>query len=69
MPFALTRSDFADGSFSSIAKYLKRHWPDGKLKLARARELLANCLGYANVHQAEQLASDVAMRGDLADAR
>jgi hypothetical protein len=69
MPFALTRSDFADGSFSSIAKYVKRHWPDGKLTLARARELLANCLGYTNVHQAEQSASNVAIQADLADAR
>lgn len=69
MPFALTRSDFADGSFSSIARYLKRHWPDGKLKFARARELLANCLGYTNVHQAEQSASTVAIPADLADAR
>lgn len=69
MPIPLKHADFSEGSFTGVAKYLKRHWPDGEISLARARELLANCLGYDNVHEAEKSSKEVETRPSLAQGR
>ncbi|MCC3803877.1 hypothetical protein IB292_02385 [Vibrio parahaemolyticus] len=37
--------------FNSVAKYLGRHWPDGKLKHNQSRELLARLMGYNSTHE------------------
>jgi len=36
--------------FNKLAKYIGRHWPDGRLKLSQSRERLAKMLGYSSAY-------------------
>ena len=54
----LFASDFTDGKFSSLSKFISKNWPDGKLKLSNAQELLSRFLGYDDFHDAQKSASN-----------
>ena len=42
--------------FNKVAKYIGRHWPNGKLSLNKSREALAYLFGYNSVHEVNQAA-------------
>lgn len=53
----VSASDFAEGKFSSLAKFIAKNCPTGKLKLSASQELLSRVLGYDNYHEAQRSAS------------
>jgi hypothetical protein len=54
----LSKLDFELGAFTSIAKYLQRHWPQqgGPDTLSAAQQCLARILGYKDLHDAQKRA-------------
>lgn len=55
-------SDFDDGSFSKVAKFMAKHWPSslGSLTLSQSQNILSEILGYKDFHDARKSASAVA---------
>lgn len=51
--------------FNKIAKYIGRHWPNGSLKLNRAREITAVLFGYNSTHDVKQELRDIVVVDDL----
>ncbi len=55
--------------FNKIAKYIGRHWPNGSLKLNRAREITAVLFGYNSTHDVKQELRDIVVVDDLSLAK
>lgn len=59
MKIPVTRDELGNGSFTSIAKYAARHWPEDKpLSLARAQNVVAESFGYDDLHDLQKSAQD-----------
>lgn len=41
-------------AFNKVAKYVGRHWPTGKQKLSKSREITAKLFGYNSVHDVQK---------------
>ena len=55
--------------FNKFAKYIGRHWPNGSLKLNRAREITAVLFGYNSTHDVKQELRDIIIVDDLTLAK
>lgn len=54
----LSASDFSEGSYTKVAKFFMKQWPDAQSRpsLSRAQNLLAQILGYRDLHDAQRSA-------------
>ncbi|MDA0152242.1 hypothetical protein OH460_08010 [Vibrio sp. Makdt] len=55
MRIPILKTDLSE-AFNSVAKYLGRHWPEGKLKHNQSRELLSKLMGYNDTHEVYETA-------------
>lgn len=63
MRIPITTGDWP-ANFNSIAKYIGRHWPTGKLTLSDAQERAAKLFGYNSVHDVKaELSGPLPQRG------
>lgn len=53
MRIPLNQADWPT-AFNDVSKFIGRHWPNGRLKLNKARETTAYLFGYNSVHDAQQ---------------
>lgn len=57
MRIPLLHADFEHGSFTKLAKAVRKTWPQGDLSLMQAQNVLAKLLGYNNLHDAQREAT------------
>jgi hypothetical protein len=48
-------------NFTKVARYLGRHWPQGKLPLNKSRECLAYLMGYNSVHELNKVSMEASL--------
>lgn len=54
MRIPVTKTDLDGHRFSKISRALQKFWPNGRLGYLQAQSLLAELLGYRNLHQLQQ---------------
>lgn len=70
MKIPLQPVDFDGGGFTSLAKFLSKRWPTGKLKLSAALAVLARVMGYEDYNDAKHSAGNPDQRSvSAADAK
>lgn len=57
MKIPITNDDLTNGAFTSLARYIGRHWPEGdSWGLSLAQNNLAKMFGYRDYHDIQQSA-------------